>query len=311
MNEGCHRFQREIGWQGGYLTHTVNWNPREKIWSVFDPEAAQGRYWCAFGTQDPREHQMLDIVMECNSPLKGVNRRCAGAFLKAGQQVFVAHSGKIGGGRKGIGKSSFVESYPHGNWQIVEWPDEVLTEMVIIGRINSKRLPKQLAHIVREVEKFKSSVTSGGKRSNQTIPRSTFSPEFAGQRRSYRVARDIESSCDHGLVVNLLKRCLKRRGIKMLANDRARDLYILSKGQRIRILFEVKTDLSTSSIYQGIGQLIYHGASAEKSPHRILVLPGEPTAETQKVLAQIGIEVLRYKWEDGNAVFQNLENIRV
>src|SRR5437879_1975153 len=110
MTRDCERFQRALGWQGGYQEQTVYWNQREEIWSVFDPQMAMNRCWCAFGTDDPSKHKSLNIIMECNPPHEGVDRRCGGAFLTQNRHVFLARSGKIGGGRKGIGKSAFVSA---------------------------------------------------------------------------------------------------------------------------------------------------------------------------------------------------------
>ena len=138
MTKGCEEFQKKLGYPGGYLERAVNWNASEKIWSVFDAKVAERRFWRAFGTQHPQSKSMLDIVVECNPPLEGIDRRCAGAFLRVGKEVFIAHSGKIGGGRRGIGKSAFVDAYLEGNWQPVQWGNHE-TKMIVVGGLRDRQ----------------------------------------------------------------------------------------------------------------------------------------------------------------------------
>ena len=66
----------------------------------------------------------------------------------------------------------------------------------------------------------------------------------------------------------------------MVANDVPRDLYVFSFKGRVRMLFEAKTDLSTSSIYGAVGQLMLHAAVEPKEPRLIFVAPGTPKPKT-------------------------------
>jgi hypothetical protein len=72
------------------------------------------------------------------------------------------------------------------------------------------------------------------------------------------------------------------------------------------MLFEAKTNLSTSSIYGAVGQLMQHGAAEPKEPRRIFVAPGTSKPETHRALRKLGIEVLSYKWDGDSPRFRNL-----
>ena len=307
LREDCQKFTRRIGWQGGNSEDVVYWNPRERFWFTLLVEPGGKRFWCPYGTVDPHSRRILGIVVECNPPIKGIDHRCAGAFLTDGTKTYLAHSGKIGGGRKGVGKTAFVNSYPHGNWRSVQWPDGRRSEMIIIGHVNGRRLPAQIGEFIREVEKFKTTAHIDSEQFSEPVVDSGFSPEFAGKRKSYQISGDIESSCDHGLVVNELAKCLERIGLKRIGKDRARDLFILTTTGKLRVLFEAKADVTTSSVYQGIGQLVYHSANDREGLRRVLVLPEIPNAKTRAVLAKIGIEVLTYCWKGSRPVFKNLK----
>jgi hypothetical protein len=168
VKKGARLFRRNVGWRGkrGEDTYDVYWRSAESFWVLLhtpSPSLAQSQYWCAFGKEDPHSEKTLTITCEINPPTKGINRRCAGIFLKNSLgQIYIAHSGKIGGGRKGIGKSGFFDHYRwDDNCKTINWPDGKKTKAVVIGRIDGKRLPDQLAHFVEEVERIKLRLSRG------------------------------------------------------------------------------------------------------------------------------------------------------
>jgi hypothetical protein len=230
LARGCQKFSTIIGWHGGNCEAVVFWNPRERFWFGHDWADKGNRFWSPFGMEDPRSKRMLNITVQCNPPLKGINRQCAGAFVTDSNKVFLAHSGKIAGGKKGIGKTAFVNSYPQGNWQPARWPDNRESEMIVIGQVDSPAISRHVGQFIREVEKLKEKIEANSGQSPESKLRSGFSPEFAGKRKRYRLIGDVESNCDHGIVVNELEKCLRGIGFDRLGKDQPRDLYILSKG---------------------------------------------------------------------------------
>jgi len=302
-------FDRDLGFQGGSLSRVVHWNASLEFWAVLDPEVAQNRYWCAFGTADPDEATMLNIICEINPPYAGINRRCAGVFVRGDDgQIYVAHSGKVGGGRKGIGRSQFVTFSPGENWAALSWADGSRTDAIIIGRIDGEHLPEQVAHFVRTVEGFKEAAVRGELVQPLHDKETAFTPEFSGMRENYEPTETIESRCDHGLVVNALERALRSCGFQT-ANDKQRDLFIRAGDDSVLMLFEAKTDLHLGSIYCAVGQLMIHGATGAERPRRVLVVPGSPNERTVTLLGRLGIETLTYTWDAGKPVFENLQSM--
>jgi hypothetical protein len=309
LTRGCEQLVRFVGWKGGRGKYRVYWNPRLRFWTLLRRLKIQERYWCCFGTKDATKYPGFSITGQINPPVKGFDRRVGGAFVCDAQgRVYIAHSGKIGGGRTGIGKSAFVAAYRGKNWQRVVWPDKLETEMIVIGRVDSAHLQDQVAHFVREIDRFKRSAVAGTGSTQAQKHKSTFSPEFSGRRKSYSANTEIESQCDHGPLISALAEELQKYRIRV-ANDVPRDLYVLSTQGRIRMLFEAKTNLSTSSIYGAVGQLMLHGAAEPKEPRRVFVAPGTPELATRRALRKLGIEVLTYKWDDDNPKFLNLRKL--
>ena len=305
MTGGIKPVGREVGWPGGHEPFKLYWRKQEGIWSIFEPKRRRHGYWCAFGTDDPTPAtKSLSITCEINPPWE-VDRRYAGVFLRDVRgTVYIGHSGKIGGPRPGVNKSTFMEHYRGDNWGTVAWPKGKKTEVVVIGALDDKDLPALVAEFVREVKRIKDLVS--GKPKPPVKP--SFTPEFSGPRKRYRHKGEIASRCDHSLVVSELARQVERLGLAV-ANDRERDLLVYTGSGKLKILFEVKTDLTTSSVYQAVGQLMIHGATEKPVPKRVMVLPGKARGRARSALDRLGIVVLSYKWGNGKPTFPGLSKV--
>jgi len=302
-----------IGYKGENRSLEVAWHRDIEMWNCFlpDVEGRDGslRYWCSYGLDNPYKKTMVAITVEINMPEKGYNRRIAAVFAKNQKdETFLIHSGKVGGGRKGIGKKAYRDFY-RGN-QLVKllWPSGFESEDICIGKLGSS-LRIQIAYFVREVERFKKFVVDGvisDGRENNPIEDPSFTPEFTGKRKKYVLDGSVESKSDHGVVVSALNVELEASGFKT-ANDR-RDLFIIDN-QKMSVLFEIKTDLTTTSIYGSIGQLMYHSVMQEPIPNRVLVIPGKPDLQTKAILNKLEIKVVEYTWHNDSPVFKNLKQI--
>ncbi|MFN7919111.1 MAG: hypothetical protein U0Q16_03385 [Bryobacteraceae bacterium] len=166
-----------------------------------------------------------------------------------------------------------------------------------------------LANYIHEIQDFKDDVPGRGPAlADKGKPDLWFTPEFEGKRKKYALTVAIESQCDHGTVVNSLHADLKGMDLNGLRTS-AIDLYLTDDRDEITHLFEVKTDQSTSSLYQAVGQAMLHGSVQDNAPRRILVLPGTVSAETGWRLQRLGISVLRYEWEGSRPVFIGLNDV--
>lgn len=307
LTEGAEKLKRNVGWPGGNGTFDVYWHERHGFWVAFDPNL-ESRYWCAFGTKDPGTQDRLKISCEINPPKRGIDRRCAGMFLKdAASRIYLAHTGKIGGGRKGVGKTEFLSRLLPGERELVEWSDGGESEVVWFGRIASPQFLRQIGSFLREVASFKAAVREEAPSDIEAKnPGLGFSPEFSGQRKRYRHRDEIDSRCDHGTVVNCLQSVLQGRGYQA-HNTQSIDLFLVDSKSRMTHLFEVKTDQNTSSLYQAVGQVMLHGALHERKVNRIVVMPGKASEETLQKLGLLGIHLLEYEWQGEQPAFPGLE----
>ena len=227
----------------------------------------------------------------------------AGAFARDSRgQLCIVHSGKIGGGRKGIGQTAFL-AQSRGAKVPVSFVDARTFEMVLIGVVGSARFRATVRDFVQEVDRVKALLVDG---SGSVSGSDKFTPEFAGKKRSYLPDAPVETVATHGLVVSQLAKLLEEQG-RTPHNDRNRDLY-LGTGDQASHLFEIKTDLTTTSIYTAVGQLMLHGA-AMNGLRRILVIPGVPGRALAQKLESLEITVLTYSWKGDQPIITGLSDL--
>lgn len=306
------RYRRIVGWRGGQDKVELIWMKEEGIWSCLKP--IETRYWCGFGLDNPKNVARSNIAVEINPPLEGVDLRNGGMFaLDDAGEIHFCHTGAIGGGGKGVGKTAFWKRY-RGNSETVHIPTRNKTIPVVdLGRVASKMFPRRIALFTQEVARIKEGIAAG--EPIHTFPNvGGFTPEFSGKRNGYSPKNSIEATANHGLVVNALAVAVTKAG-HVIGNDQQRDMFIVDRGKKKRrgtghvTLFEVKTDVSSTSIYQGVGQLMMNGLARESQTSLILVVPGEPTRETAKGLKTLGIDILSYRWSRNKPKFTNLNDV--
>ncbi len=151
-----------VGHQGGGGRYDVYWHGSQKTWGLFQRREDLGRFWNCFGINDPSEKSSLTITVEMNPPLAGVNRHCAGAFLRdADGRIYIAHNGRVGGGRKGIGQQAFRQFAQGVDWQQVTWPDGRISSIIVVTPLDAPDIAINLAKFVHEVARFKDWAVSG------------------------------------------------------------------------------------------------------------------------------------------------------
>jgi len=153
VNGSGEKVNNRIGHAGGVTDVVAYWHKEHRFWSYFDDNRCNNRYWCCFGVDNPRLKYDMDITCEVNIPF---NRRIAGALaLTSRQTVALLHSGRIGGGRAGIGLEAFLDHYEDAQLVDVVWPDRLFTQHIFIGELESDSFLIELGKFVHAVSKFK------------------------------------------------------------------------------------------------------------------------------------------------------------
>ena len=151
----------KIGFPSGSWDCTINFD--KNIWHhSYEISESSPRFWNGFGlSNELEEKKSNNIVVEVNIPIVGVNKRVSGLFAidDKTNNVFLMHRGKVGGGRKGIGKNSFLGWYS-GVLESV-FDDNEENKALLIGNIKSKDFIKNLTQFIKKVAEFKSLTISG------------------------------------------------------------------------------------------------------------------------------------------------------
>lgn len=289
-----------LGTQNGSYEMELHYSENNNFWYSYNEQ--DNRFWNAFGIGKPQKNKNLSIVCEINFPYEGINRRIAGAFAKDEKEnIYVLHRGKIGGGRKGIGKNLFMENY---RGKFIEINDgNKLSTFAIIGELYSSNFINQLNTFVLEIERIKkNSIELENDIKTDNI--NEFSEEFTGIK-TYLQDEIIQAECNHGLIVNSLSKILESKSYSV-HNDKNRDLF-LTKNGLITHLFEVKSKTTSTNIYTAIGQLYFHNLKEETI--KIIVLPEPVSNKIITKLKELKIETLVFNIENENVSFKNINKI--
>lgn len=146
-----------VGYQGGGRNTTAHYLAQLGCWVAFADSG--NRYWNALGLGNPFKDDRT-IVAEINPPKSGINRRLSGVFIQDGAgAVYLAHRGRIGGGRQGIGRKAFLAWYAN---PLVPFLDgDRLNEAILIGALDDQALLPNLATFIRDASTFKDEAVSG------------------------------------------------------------------------------------------------------------------------------------------------------
>lgn len=301
--------QRLIGFRGPgtKVTTAIYSDGAGQPWVGFrGPERHQRvkRYWNAFGIFVP-DAPAQAITVEINFPTTSMSGHVSG-FLAEDPETgdrYIMHSGKVGGGRKGIGKSAYLA-----------WSSAVLVDVasdgrrkprqgILIARLGDPDLTAAVWKFVRSVQAFKDEAAAGKLDTTEfkrrVVEYDRYWREFSGRKKGRRRAA-FDYVSYHGDVVEALhdRRHATLRSGEKLAKTVLIDLFVRS-GERRSEIYEVKTDVGRSSLYSAIGQLMTHGGATGESVRKFVVLPiGEGIPDdVRATFSTLEIAVIRYRLE--------------
>ena len=99
-----------IGAQHGSGRSPCLWFEKYHVWSA---SWHSGDYYLnSFGIQSPMEQSHLSVALQINPAYEGAPGKTAGGFaVDKNNRIYLIHTGKIGGGKKGIGPKAFWNKY--------------------------------------------------------------------------------------------------------------------------------------------------------------------------------------------------------
>lgn len=246
----------------------------------------------------------LQISVEINTAYEGRNDQIAGFFARDNDtgSIYLLHSGRVGGGTKGVGKSAFLAWSDQRPVDVVDSSGDV-REGVLVMPIDGIAASRSAVRYVDIIAHFKLAVRAGDLKTPEFQRKKKelddFYSEARGRRKGRRSAQ-IDYLSRHGDVVDALNswRISKHlpkgaRVVKNLLIDMG-----VAVGRDLVEVFEVKTSTARSDVYGAIGQLMVHGTAADC--RRVIVLPHKETiaADLTEAFQRLNIELLRFKLDE-------------
>lgn len=302
------RVVKHIGYPGGTT-------PNAKVFT-------DGRYW--FWTSDyddsdvPNPRRLnwfglfrhdadLQISVEINTAYEARNDQVAGFFARDNETrtVYLLHSGRVGGGKKGVGKAAFLAWSSQRLIDVVDSSGGV-REGVLVMPVEGTAASRSARRYIDAVANFKQAVRAGEVDTAEFQRKQKELEDFYAEARGRRKGRrsgETDYLSRHGDVVDALH--LWRRSSALPDRGRlVKNVLIdmgVAVGRDLVEVFEVKTNTSRSDVYAAIGQLMVHGTS--DNCRRVIVLPHkEPIAgDLKDALDRLGIQLLKFKLDEENA----------
>ncbi|MBL7238876.1 hypothetical protein [Komagataeibacter rhaeticus] len=295
---------RNVGFPGGNVNHTLYSNGENRLWCAFGEtihDTAVPRYWNAFGIYKPDQSaQMMSV--EINIAMNSNTARVAGFFARDGEtgDIFLMHSGKVGGGRPGIGKTAFMV------WSKAKPVDVADGEGgsrsgLVIGRLGAPDFADHIWKFVRTVQNFKDQATDGSLDDPEFREKveafEKYSREFSGTKKGMRDSA-FEYVTYHGDIVQALYNDRARRLVcgESILSSTLIDLFVKKDGALTEV-YEVKTGVGRQMLYTAIGQLVTHATLGGEDVARILVIPADDDIpeDLGRAIAALGIRVRRFR----------------
>lgn len=296
--------ERNIGFPGGNVDLPIYSAGKGRLWAAFGgpmEEAAVRRYWNAFGVYQP-DRSTQSISVEINIPIDSNGGQVAGFFAEDSEtgDMFLIHSGKVGGGRPGIGKSAFLV------WlkaKLVEVADENggVRTGIAVSKLHDPDMAGRIWTFVRGVQSFKDFAATGALETQefkqQVEEFDRYSKEFSGKKRGTRGGA-LEYVTYHGDIVQKLydERTARLSLDEKVFNSNLIDLFVKKDGILSEV-YEVKTGVGRQVLYTAIGQVVAHAANGHGEVAKFLVVPaGESIPEDlEHAIATLGIKVRRFR----------------
>ncbi len=297
-----------VGFPSGRIREKVHWRDDVGIWlcrhDKWDGKELR-RYWLAYGVQRPGSASSLSITVEINFPRQGIDRRVAGLLAAdAAGKLVICHTGRLGGGKEGVGKDAFAKWYDRSPVDVIDGDGRV-TKAFTVAEVHSDRIVAQIAEYVHDCAAFKAGALSLRDDASTTSTFDGSEDEYEGTKTMPpRPGHDV--SCDHGIVRNRLRDLMAQAGYEV-GRDVRRDL-IIGEMRAPNVEFEIKTGSDWQSLYTAVGQLVFHSV-ATPADRCVVVLPHPVDGAVATGLHSLGINLVTYRWTEAEIVFDRLSEM--
>lgn len=263
------------------------------------PRVGHPRRFNWFGLLTKGQTQ-VDITVEVNVPYEGRSGSVAGYFARetSSGNVYLMHSGRVGGGTKGISKDHFLAFSDLSPTTVVDALGR-LRQGLFVMPVEGASATASAIRYVDTISHFKAAVREGALR-NQAFESKLkavrdYYAEARGRRRGQRSGR-IDYVTRHGEIIDTLRNWRIASGLPRdarIVKNVFIDLGVATDGDLFE-LYEVKPTCARTDLYVAIGQLCVH---APKRCKRFLVLPQSDSIadDIREAIEALGIKLIFFR----------------
>jgi hypothetical protein len=275
-----------------------------EIWfhtQMSSSDATTPRIFNWFGSWADNGKLSLDITVEINIPFK-TSARVAGCFVmnQSTGVRYLAHSGAVGGGKKGVGQTRFLA------WSNLRRVEAVASNgkrrgVILVMPVDGPAMSavESLRSFVEHVASFKRAVDEGGLDQLDIRDRvdslKAYYHEASGARRGRR-SSVIDYISRHGDVVMKLEEWSQARARP--GTESKKDVKIdlaLERNGAMTDVFEVKTLRERGEVYKAIGQLMTHARGSACRKHMVLPHGKKLPKDLDEALKICRISLINYR----------------
>ncbi|RXV69814.1 hypothetical protein D1006_18680 [Burkholderia stabilis] len=250
----------------------------------------------------------LQISVEINVAYEDRNDQVAGFFARDNDTgaIYLLHSGRVGGGTRGVSKSALLA---WSNLPLIEAVDTSggIRDGVLVMPVEGLRASRSAIRYIDTIARFKQAVRDGEIDSLEFQLKQRELEDFYAEARGRRKGRrssKIDYVSRHGEVVDALyewrtSNAMPKRA--RLVKNVLIDLGV-AVGRELVEVFEVKTTTARPDIYSAIGQLMVHGTV--DGCRRVVVLPHKEVIadDLREALKRLKIELVWFSLNEERAV---------
>jgi hypothetical protein len=250
----------------------------------------------------------LRISVEVNTPVEGRNDRVSGFFARDSESgaVYLLHSGRVGGGAKGVGKEAFLAWRNEPLEKVIDSAGDVRFGVPVMP-VEGHGATRSACRYIGIVARFKDAVKAGEMHTPRFKEQQDGLGEFYSESRGRRKGKRssvIDYLSRHGEIVDAVRAWRVARGLPTgtkVVKSMLIDLGVSVAGELVEI-YEVKTSVTRGDVYTAIGQVLVH-ANAAKCRRTIVVPHDEVMAnDLARALHRLDINLLRCKLDSRRAV---------
>lgn len=300
--------EKNIGYPGGTTFNaTVQTNGKHWFWSTDhdDSDEPNPRKLNWFGLFS--KGTGLQITVEINTPYVGQNGQVAGYFARNNRTgaIYLMHSGRVGGGTKGVGKATFLAWNNHPLTEVACSSGKTI-EGIVVMPVEGVAATRPAINYVDTIVRFKKAVRNGDTATPEfKLKQKTFEDYYAesrGRRKGKRSA-NIDYLSRHGDVVEALHIWRKKQQLPKggrLVKNVLIDLGVQVKNV-LEEVYEVKTSSSRQDIYTALGQLFVHGINGNCK--KVIVIPNNEVLapDLNYALKNLNIDIIKFELDANKA----------